>query len=50
MDSVLKELGKADWLRTLKIRESKIPKVLIFRGTRNFQSQYEAARDFFTDV
>lgn len=47
---MLKELGKADWLRMLNIPESKIPTVLILRGTRNLQSQYEAARGFFTDV
>jgi hypothetical protein len=47
---VLKELGKADWLRMLKIPESRISTVLILRGTRNLQSQYDAARGFFTDV
>jgi uridine phosphorylase len=47
---VLKELGKADWLRILNIPESKIPTVLIVRGTRNLQSQYDAARGFFADV
>jgi uridine phosphorylase len=47
---VLKELGKGDWLRMLNIPEARIPAVLILRGTRNLQSQYEAARAFFTDV
>jgi uridine phosphorylase len=47
---VLKELGKADWLRLLNIPESRIPTVLILRGTRNLQSQYEAGRGFFSDV
>jgi uridine phosphorylase len=47
---VLKELGRADWLRILNIPEARIPAVLILRGTRNLQSQYEAARGFFTDV
>ena len=47
---MLKELGKADWLRMLNIPESRIPTVLILRGTRNLKSQYEAARGFFTDV
>jgi len=47
---VLKELGKADWLRMLEIPESKIPTVLILRGTRNLQTQYERARGFFSDV
>ena len=36
---VLKELGKADWLRMLNILESRIPTVLILRGTRNLQEQ-----------
>jgi uridine phosphorylase len=47
---VLKELGKADWLGILNIPEPRIPTVLILRGTRNLQLQYEAARSFFTDV
>jgi uridine phosphorylase len=47
---VLKELGKADWLRMLNIPEARIPSVVILRGTRNLQSQYEAARGFFSDV
>ena len=47
---MLRELGKADWLRMLKIPESRVPTALILRGTRNLQSQYEATRGFFTDV
>jgi hypothetical protein len=47
---VLKELGKADWLRILNIPERRIPAVVILRGTRNLQSQYEKAGSFFTDV
>jgi uridine phosphorylase len=47
---MLKELGQADWLRMLNIPEPRIPTVLILRGTRNLQSQYEAARGFFSNV
>jgi len=46
---MLKELGKADWMRMLKIPESRIPSVLILRGTRNLQSQYDKARSFFSN-
>lgn len=46
---MLKELGKADWMRLLHIPESSIPSVLILRGTRNLQSQYETARSFFSN-
>jgi uridine phosphorylase len=46
---VLKELGKADWMRMLNIPESRIPFVLILRGTRNLQSQYETTRSFFSN-
>jgi ribosomal protein S18 acetylase RimI-like enzyme/purine-nucleoside phosphorylase len=44
---VLKELTKADWLDILKLPESKIPAVLILRGTRNFRSQYRAMLPHF---
>jgi hypothetical protein len=37
-------------VRMLNIPESKIPTVLILRGTRNLQSQYDAARGFFSNV
>jgi uridine phosphorylase len=47
---VLKELGKADWLRMLNISAAHIPTVLILRGTRNLQAQYEIARGFFANV
>ena len=47
---VLKELGKADWLRMLNIPVAHIPTVLILRGTRNLQAQCETARGFFANV
>lgn len=47
---MLKELGKADWMRMLHIPASRIPSVLILRGTRNLQSQYEAALSLFSNV
>ncbi|HEV8717654.1 MAG TPA: hypothetical protein VGX03_33125, partial [Candidatus Binatia bacterium] len=46
---MLKELGKADWMRMLNIPESRIPSVLILRGTRNLQSQYETTQGFFSN-
>jgi len=47
---MLKELGKADWMRMLHIPAARIPSVLILRGTRNLQSQYEAAFSLFSHV
>jgi uridine phosphorylase len=47
---VLKELEKADWLCMLNISAAHIPTVLILRGTRNLQAQYEIARGFFANV
>ena len=47
---MLKELGKADWLRMLNIPVAHIPTVLILRGTRNLQAQCETARGFFANV
>ena len=47
---MLKELTKADWLQMLNIPASSIPTVLILRGTRNLQSQYEVALPFFSNV
>jgi hypothetical protein len=47
---VLKELGKTDWLRMLNISTVHIPTVLILRGTRNLQAQYEIARGLFANV
>lgn len=47
---MLKELTKTDWLGMLNIPESRIPTVLILRGTRNLQAQYEVARPFFSNV
>ena len=39
---MLKELTKADWLKILDMPESRIPAVLIVRGTRNFRARYRA--------
>jgi ribosomal protein S18 acetylase RimI-like enzyme/purine-nucleoside phosphorylase len=47
---LLKDLTKSDWLHILGLPESRIPAVLIVRGTRNFQRQYRAMRPFFTNV
>jgi purine-nucleoside phosphorylase len=47
---VLKELTKADWLNILGLPESRVPAVLILRGTRNFRSQYRAMLPYFENV
>jgi purine-nucleoside phosphorylase len=47
---MLRDLTKADWLRLLELPESRIPQVLILRGTRNLRHQYQAALPSFTDV
>jgi uridine phosphorylase len=47
---MLKELTKADWIRMLHIPATSIPTVLLLRGTRNLQSQYNAALPFFSDI
>jgi purine-nucleoside phosphorylase/ribosomal protein S18 acetylase RimI-like enzyme len=47
---MLKELTKADWLNILGLPESRIPAVLIVRGTRNLRSKYRAMLPYFDDV
>jgi purine-nucleoside phosphorylase len=47
---MLRELTKKDWLSILGIPESRIPKALILRGTRNLKTQYELHRSLFGDV
>ena len=47
---MLRELTKKDWLSILNIPESRIPNVLILRGTRNLKSQYEQHRKYFTNI
>lgn len=47
---MLRELAKKDWLSILSVPESRIPNVLILRGTRNLKSQYEQHRRYFTNV
>ena len=47
---MLKELTKADWLNILSLPESRIPSVLIVRGTRNFRSKYQAMLPYFDNV
>ena len=47
---MLKELTRADWLKILDFPESRIPAVLILRGTRNLRSQHEAALAYFSNV
>jgi purine-nucleoside phosphorylase len=47
---VLRELTKADWLHILELPESRVPAVLILRGTRNFWAKYQAMLPNFDDV
>jgi purine-nucleoside phosphorylase len=47
---MLRELTKADWLRILDFPASRIPDVVIVRGTRNFRSQYKAMLPYFENV
>lgn len=47
---MLKELTKADWLGFLDLPETRIPDVVILRGTRNFRSQYMAMLTHFDNV
>jgi len=47
---MLKELTKTDWLNILNLPESRIPAVLIVRGTRNFRSKYRAMLPYFDNV
>jgi ribosomal protein S18 acetylase RimI-like enzyme/purine-nucleoside phosphorylase len=47
---MLKELTKSDWLNVLDLPESRIPSVLIVRGTRNFRAKYRAMRPHFDNV
>lgn len=47
---MLRELAKKDWLSILSVPESRIPNVLILRGTRNLKSQYEQYRKYFTNI
>ena len=47
---MLKELTRADWLRILNLPASRIPNVVILRGTRNFRTQYKAMVPHFENV
>jgi purine-nucleoside phosphorylase len=47
---VLRDLTRADWLKILNLPESRIPAVLILRGTRNLRSQYDAVLPYLAHV
>src|SRR4051812_42875597 len=47
---MLKDLTKADWLAILGLPESRVPAVLIVRGTRDFRARYRAMRPCFDDA
>jgi ribosomal protein S18 acetylase RimI-like enzyme/purine-nucleoside phosphorylase len=47
---VLKDLTRSDWLNILGLPASRVPAVLIVRGTRNFRSKYRAMLPCFDNV
>jgi purine-nucleoside phosphorylase/ribosomal protein S18 acetylase RimI-like enzyme len=47
---MLKDLTRTDWLNILGVPESRIPAVLIVRGTRNFRFTYRAMLPYFDNV
>jgi len=47
---MLRELTKNNWLSLLGIPESRIPRALILRGTRNLKKFYAVYRERFTNV
>jgi uridine phosphorylase len=47
---MLRDLSKDDWLSILGIPETRVPKVLLLRGTRNLKAQYDRYRQLFSDV
>ena len=47
---MLKELTKADWQAMLKVADEQIPEALLLRGTRNLKCQYDAHRQYFSEV
>lgn len=47
---MLRDLTRDDWLSILGLPETRIPKALVLRGTRNLKSQYESYRQYFSDI
>jgi len=47
---MLRELTKDDWLSILGLPETRIPRALILRGTRNLKRYYERYRERFDNV
>jgi hypothetical protein len=47
---MLKELTKSDWLCILNLPVSRVPDVVILRGTRNFRCQYKAILPYFENI
>jgi uridine phosphorylase len=47
---MLKDLTREDWLGFLELDPTRIPPVLILRGSRNLRTRYEQHRALFTDV
>ncbi len=47
---MLRELTKADWQSMLNLRDEQIPEALLLRGTRNLKRQYDAHRQYFSEI
>jgi uridine phosphorylase len=47
---VLGDLRKDEWLSVLGLSESRVPRALLLRGTRNLRSQFELHRRYFSNV
>jgi uridine phosphorylase len=47
---VLGDLKKEEWLSVLGLSESRVPRALLLRGTRNLRAQYELHRRYFSNV
>lgn len=46
---MLRKLTKADWLSILELEETRVPSVLILRGTRNLRRHFDRYRALLTD-
>ncbi len=47
---MLGDLRKDEWLAVLGLNESRVPRALLLRGTRNLRSQFELHRRYFSNV
>jgi uridine phosphorylase len=47
---VLKDLTRNDWLNAIDLDPSRVPSVLLLRGTRNLERHYDRSRALFEEV